>query len=367
VEVLPFCTRDYPAICTIVVLLLGLLSFSNIETCVGLSLVAKFTFSPVHPKVFESVIFNASESYDPDGFIFSYTWDFGDGNITTVSIPIITHCFSESGDYDVSLTIKDNACYLGLTDSTVETICVNPLPIPPVADFTWTPSRPQTDELVLFDASGSTPNNGTIVSYAWSFGDGVTHIDSKPNATHVYESFGNYTVTLNITDSEGESGIATTTIWVVELPIADFFFEPATPRVCTVLTFDASISNPRGGYIISYEWDFGDGSAAEFGMVVTHRFLNMDDPKVSLNVTDSEGEWNMKTLVLSILPHIADLNEDGTVNILDLTVFAISFGSFQDHGRWNPRADLDGNGKVNILDGVVISRSYNMCIDPFDC
>jgi len=353
--------------CAVIVLVLEFFSFPNIGTCVSPSLVAKFTYSPLHPKAFESVTFDASESYDPDGFIYSYTWDFGDGNITTVSISIITHHFSAPRNYDVNLTIKDNACYLGLTNSTVETICVSPLPTPPVAAFAWTPTRPQAGELVLFDASDSTPNDGAIVSYAWDFGDGVTQVDSKSNVSHVYQSFGNYTVILNVANSEGESGVATNAIWVIEPPVADFFFEPTAPRVCTMLTFNASVSTPRGGCIISYEWDFGDGSPAEFGMVVTHRFLNMGEPNVSLNVTDGEGKWNMKTIGLQILPHIADLNEDGIVNILDLAIFATSFGSFQNHERWNAKADLDGNGKVNILDGVVISRCYNMCIDPFDC
>lgn len=123
---------------------------------------------------------------------------------------------------------------------------------------------------------------------------------------------------------------------------------------------------PRGGYMISYEWNFGDGSPVEFGMVVTHHFLNMGEYNVSLNVTDSEGKWDMKTIKLKVLPHIADLNEDGTVNIIDLNIFARSFGAYPDHERWNPKADLDGNGKVNILDGAVIARSYNQCIDPFD-
>jgi len=227
--------------------------------------------------------------------------------------------------------------------------------------------KPQAGEPVMFDASNSTANGGEIVLYAWDFGDGVIQVELEPHVTHVFQAFGNYMVVLNVTDSEGESGVTMNMIWVMESPVADFFFEPIEPRVCTIVTFNASISIPRGGCIIDYEWNFGGGSPVEFGMVVTHRFLNMGEFDVSLKVTDSEGKWDMKTIKLKVLPHIADLNEDGTVNIFDLAICARSYGSFPGHERWNAKADVDGNGKVNILDVVVIARSYNKeCIDPID-
>lgn len=354
--------RDYTVTSAIVIAVLGLLPLPSIGACVNLSPVAKFTYSPSYPKVCDSVTFNASESTDPDGFIFYYTWNFGDGNTTTLRVPIITHHFSTQGNYNVNLTLKDN---LGLTDSTTKTIIVSAFG-PPIAVFTWTPMKPEAGEPVLFNASNSTPNGGEIVSYVWNFGDGVTHVESEPHVIHVFQAFGNYTVVLNVTDNEGESSVTVNSIWVMESPVADFFFEPIEPRVYTTVTFNASISIPRGGCITSYEWTFGDGTPVEFGMVVIHRFPNMGGYNVSLNVIDSECKESMKTIRLKILPHIADLNEDGVVNILDLTTFAISFGSFPDHERWNAKADLDGDGKVNILDGTVIARSYNMRIDPFD-
>lgn len=359
--------QDCTVICGIAVLVLGLFPFPSIEReCVNLLPVAKFTYLPSDPRVCDSVTFNASESYDPDGFIYSYTWDFGDGNITTIYISTVVHNFYAQGDYDVNLTVTDN--YLK-SNSTVEKIHVRSCVVsdPPAAAFVWTPTEPKAGENVLFDASNSTQNGGEIVSYIWDFGDGVTQVESEPYAIHVFEAFGNYTVILNVTDSEGESGIATNVICVIEPPVADFIFEPMMPRVCTIITFNASISVPRGGRIINYEWDFGEGSPVELGVIVTHRFLHRGELNVSLNVTDSEGQWGMKTETLEVLPHIADLNEDGTVNIVDVTIFAISFGSFPGHERWNARSDLDDNGIVNVLDGVVIARCYNMCIEPFDC
>jgi PKD repeat protein len=68
--------------------------------------VASFTYSPENPIVAETITFNASSSYDPDGEIISYTWDFGDGGTTEGQV--VTHVYSEPGEYNVTLTVTDN-------------------------------------------------------------------------------------------------------------------------------------------------------------------------------------------------------------------------------------------------------------------
>jgi len=54
----------------------------------------------------ETIMFDASGSYDPDGFIVSYDWDFGDG--TTSSGISTSHVYRNSGEYTVTLLITDN-------------------------------------------------------------------------------------------------------------------------------------------------------------------------------------------------------------------------------------------------------------------
>ncbi len=53
-----------------------------------------------------------------------------------------------------------------------------------------------------------------------------------------------------------------------------------------------------------------------------------------------------------------DLNVDGKVDIQDMAIFAIAFGSNPLHERWNSKADINHDGKVNILDGVWIAKSF---------
>jgi len=76
--------------------------------------VASFTYSPLEPVENEVITFNASESasMQQGGSITEYSWNFGDGNVTTVATPIITHAYTLFGDYTVNLTVTDN---LGLT------------------------------------------------------------------------------------------------------------------------------------------------------------------------------------------------------------------------------------------------------------
>lgn len=70
--------------------------------------VVSFDYSPPLPYVNGTVIFNASLSYDPDGYIMSYTWNFGDGNTTNTVNPIITHVYTTAGSYAVVLNVTDN-------------------------------------------------------------------------------------------------------------------------------------------------------------------------------------------------------------------------------------------------------------------
>jgi LPXTG-motif cell wall-anchored protein len=58
---------------------------------------------------------------------------------------------------------------------------------------------------VSFDASGSTVRYGTIVRYAWDFGDGKTAVTTTPKTTHTYTHAGSHKVTVTETDSAGTS------------------------------------------------------------------------------------------------------------------------------------------------------------------
>jgi len=78
---------------------------------------AEFTFTEAYPTTEENVTFDASDSYDPDGTIVSYEWDFGDGTIGTGMVT--THSYDVEGSYTITLQVTDDD---GLSDDATATI-----------------------------------------------------------------------------------------------------------------------------------------------------------------------------------------------------------------------------------------------------
>ncbi|MDH7607626.1 MAG: PKD domain-containing protein [Candidatus Bathyarchaeota archaeon] len=259
---------------------------------------AVFTFAPTYPEVNELVTFDASGSYDPDGYIVSYTWDFGDGTPPVVeNDPVTQHAYTSFGDYTVTLTVTDDD---GLTDQETASVHVSQHP---VAVFTFSPPDPLVHELVTFDASASSPDGGVIVSYTWDFGDGNVTTTNNPIITHAYDTYGTFSVTLNVTDSEGKWDTASDKITVEKAPFADFYWTPYYPQRGETVTFDASVSTPDGGTIVSYAWNFGDGTpiVEENDPITTHVYAAAGDYTVTLNVTDSEGRWDTETKIVTVV------------------------------------------------------------------
>lgn len=75
--------------------------------------------------------------------------------------------------------------------------------VSPDAEFVFSPTAPKVGETVVFDASGSSDPDGVITRYQWAFGDGST--GSGVTATHVYGTAGDFTVTLAVTDDDGNT------------------------------------------------------------------------------------------------------------------------------------------------------------------
>ncbi len=86
---------------------------------------------------------------------------------------------------------------------------VTPVDQPPVALF----SQSCDGLSCSFDASASS-DDSAIGSYAWSFGDGTSA--GGVGVSHVYQSYGDYTVTLTVTDDAGQATAATQTVSVVD-------------------------------------------------------------------------------------------------------------------------------------------------------
>ncbi len=134
---------------------------------------------------------------------------------TNVDIPNVTpgnHTVevSRSGYQTETRTVSVTAGAITTVDVVLTAIPANQAPI---ATFTYTPTSPYAGTVVQFDASASSDPDGTIVSYAWNFGDGGTATGAMP--TRAYAATGSYTVQLTVTDNGGRTGQVSRTVNVI--------------------------------------------------------------------------------------------------------------------------------------------------------
>ncbi|MFH1413962.1 MAG: PKD domain-containing protein [Candidatus Omnitrophota bacterium] len=132
------------------------------------------------------------------GEVTSWLWDFGDGQTNTTELEP-QHTYASPGTYTVSFTVYGP---LGSNTMTKEFVAIGGgTPEPLEAEFEDSRSGPRIGCVplaVVFDDDSSGRDGA---SYLWTFGDGNTSIER--NATHTYETMGNYTVSLTVTNADG--------------------------------------------------------------------------------------------------------------------------------------------------------------------
>jgi len=156
--------------------------------------IVDFTQSMTTVETGETTIFDAVASYDLDGTIESYFWDFGDGKSATDAK--VSHAYDDDGIYTVALTVTDDD---RVTNS--KSITKTVLNRPPIASFIQNATTVNVGEAIHFNASDSFDPDGDIIMYVWDFDD-LTD-ETGVSVDHEYTEGGNYTVTLIIMDDDG--------------------------------------------------------------------------------------------------------------------------------------------------------------------
>ncbi|NPA76517.1 MAG: PKD domain-containing protein [Candidatus Diapherotrites archaeon] len=240
-----------------------------------------------------TVDFNASSSYDPDGSIVSYSWDFNDGS--TKSGRTVAHtysCTSGKCSYTVRLTVTDNH---GATATATKTVTVTAPDNPPtITNFTCSASG-----LTVTCSANLGDPDGDILNGSISFDDGSSSpisfnpaTDTNPKIwSHPYASAGTYKITLTVSDPAGKTATASQKVSISspnKPPTASFTYRPSNPVVSVPVDFNASSSYDPDGSIVSYSWDFNDGKTGS-GRTVSHIFTAPGSYTVTLAVADDDG------------------------------------------------------------------------------
>jgi PKD repeat protein len=313
-----------------------------------------------------AILFNGSGSYDPDGSIISYAWDFGfgDGNTGTGESPAYT--YAQDGTYNVTLVVTDNE---GATDTNATTATIDDTE--PTADFAGTPTG-GVKPLPLDFSDSSTSYDG-ITAREWDFGDDNTSMEQNP--THVYATEGTYTVSFTVYEADGNSNTEAKVDYIIvtqekQLPVSD----PNGPYTGTegaAILFSGSGSYDPDGCIISFAWDFGfgDGNTGT-GESPAYTYAQNGIYNVSLVVTDNKGATDTSTTTATIddTEPTADFAGTPTSGLKPLTVnFSDSSTSYDGIAAWDwDFGDGDTSTELNPTHVYVTEGTYAVSFTVYE-
>jgi len=331
--------------------------------------IASFTESATLVPTGTVIYFNASASYDPDGYIVSYFWDFGDetnGNGVTIE-----HAYADNGTYTVTLTLTDNDGATA-TATAIKTISNRP----PIVFFTENATTVYVGEVIYFNASGSYDPDGMIVNYYWDFGDGTNA--SGVTVPHAYADNGNYTVTLTVTDDDGMAAstshiktvlnrpdIAITNVtssktvvgqgYNLQIQVAitnqgDFTETFIVTLYANTTSIMSKIVTLTGGNSTTFAFIWSVSGFVKGNYTIWAYAIPIPDETDTLDNTCVDG------VVTVAMP--GDVNADGIVDLFDIVLIAAAFGSSVGQPSYISNADIYDDGKVDIFDLVVVATHF---------
>jgi len=224
----------------------------------------------------ETIFFDGSNSYDPDGRIISYNWDFGDGSTDTSINP--AHTYKLWGTYTVVLTVTDNDGARNTTKTTASILAY------PIANA-GVPYNGYVGQEIIFDGSKSFDPDGILVQYSWDFGDGKGAVNLTPTVKHVYNNEGIYNVTLIVTDASGLTNRTTT--------------------AATIIVPGITLLYPRGGEtlkdIVTVKWVISDAFGDSKNLPI-YLYYSTDNGKIwssfATNPLQNTGTYNWDSTTL---------------------------------------------------------------------
>jgi PKD repeat protein len=309
---------------------------------------------------FDPVTLDASGSSDADGTIATYAWDLdGDGRYDhTDASPTWSTLAPTAGTYTVRLKVTDD---LGASAVTTRPLTVGNRP--PTAALTG-PQPAVRGEAATLDAGGSADLDGTITSYAWTFGDGETATTTTPTASHVYAANGAPTAKVVVTDDRGATAQATLALKVTRRPVAVLAADPLSGRPGDQISLSATGSADPDGGALTYTWSY-TGAATCDGAPSTSdhttvTFLTFGTKKVTVCATDADGAVGIAYATIAIVndPPVASFTATPDhVLTGQVVTFDASASSDRDGPLAGLRWDLDGDGSYEAT-GVQASRSY---------
>lgn len=348
--------------------------------------VASFTATPTSGQAPLPVNFDAtaSTSSNPDGFIPTYEWDFGDES-PLVGGDITSHTYTMAGTFTVTLTVTGNLFETDTETLEIVVTAANQLPTAIISDSNGTALAEgevldgEVGDLFEFDGAGSFDPDGETLEYAWNFGD-ESPVVTTAQASHSYAEEGVYTVTLTVTDDDGETDVASVEVNVFEpnlKPTAVISVDVESGPAPLTVQFDGtdSFDPDPGDTVAGYCWLFGDSDPDDCDATgnstssepVTHTYLVEGTYEATLFVNDL-ANLSSDTVSVTIevtAPVVVSLAVDTTCLELDPTDPAadthqlLVTGTLSDNSQADVTADAayssDNDLIATVSDGGLIT------------
>lgn len=231
-------------------------------------------FSATDVCITQPNIFTDMSSVANPSAITQWAWDMTNNGSIEYTSQNASHTYPSFGTYDVLLIVTSTG---GCTDDTLIPVTVFP---GAVADFSVTDECLNVANIFTDQSSVS---SGSIVNWAWDFGDATTATTQHP--THTYNSHGTFNATLTVTSDNGCSSTISLPVTVHPLPVADFTHTSVCEGFATVFSDNSSVSS---GNISSWTYNFGDNSFVS-SQNPQHTYLAAGNYSVQLNVVTNHG------------------------------------------------------------------------------
>lgn len=231
----------------------------------------------------EPVRLDGSASFDPDGTLTAWRWDFDD-----LPDPVLAataeRTWDAPGVHTAQLTVTDASGAANATATDEVTVRVNH---PPVAEAG--PETVTDDLYVTLDGTASSDADGDRLILTWDFGDGSPPATGE-TVTHAYPRSGIFPVTLTVDDGTGLSNATATDATRVLIDARPVAVAGGNRDVCSgdAILFDGSASADPDGGLLRYDWDFGDGTRSD----IVNPNKTYEHPgvySVTLTVRDESG------------------------------------------------------------------------------
>jgi len=181
---------------------------------------------------------------------------------------------------------------------------------PPIANYSWTPKKPNPGQVITFRASSSEDPDGIITLYEWDWNNDSVYEESysSSTATHSWSIAGNYQVTLRVTDNNGATGTITKTISINQPPNPPTITGPVKGKVRVDTYYNFTTTDPNSDDVYYFiEWGDETNSSwigtwpSEDIVIISHTWSKKGTYTIKAKAKDTSGlesDWGQLSVTM---------------------------------------------------------------------